>query len=95
MSLSSTTSLTAGSIWRSAAGEFHALGIPVNERLGRTFEALTIIERCFAGKEFSHRGKYFEFPNVCMTTTPVQQPGPPIWVASMGPPAARINIARG
>ena len=68
----------------SAAEEFRTFGIPFNERLGRTFEALRIIERCFAGEEFSHKGKYYEFPNVRMTTTPVQKPGPPIWVASMG-----------
>jgi alkanesulfonate monooxygenase SsuD/methylene tetrahydromethanopterin reductase-like flavin-dependent oxidoreductase (luciferase family) len=79
----------------SAAGEFRTLGIPVNERLGRTFEALTIIERCFAGEEFSHAGKYFEFPNLRMTTTPVQQPGPPIWVASMGPQSTRWTARRG
>ncbi|MBV9152548.1 MAG: LLM class flavin-dependent oxidoreductase [Alphaproteobacteria bacterium] len=79
----------------SAAGEFRTLGIPVNERLGRTFEALTVIERCFTGEEFSHRGKYFDFPNLRMTTTTVQQPGPPIWVASMGPQSTRWTARRG
>ena len=34
----------------SAAEEFRTFGIPFNERLGRTFEALRIIERCFAGE---------------------------------------------
>jgi alkanesulfonate monooxygenase SsuD/methylene tetrahydromethanopterin reductase-like flavin-dependent oxidoreductase (luciferase family) len=63
----------------SAPEEFHTFGIPFNERLGRTFEALSIVKRCFAGEEFSHKGKYYEFPNVRMTTTPVQKPGPPIW----------------
>src|SRR5437762_1210232 len=79
----------------SAAGEFRTLGIPVGERLGRTFEALTVIERCFAGEEFSHHGKYFEFPDLRMTTTPVQRPGPPIWVASMGPQSTRWTARRG
>ncbi|MBV8089021.1 MAG: LLM class flavin-dependent oxidoreductase, partial [Alphaproteobacteria bacterium] len=68
----------------SAPEEFRTFGVPFNERLGRTFEALRIIERCFAGDEFSHKGKYYNFPNAHMTTTPVQKPGPPIWVASMG-----------
>ena len=79
----------------SAAQEFHTFGIPFNERLGRTFEALRIIERCFAGEEFSHKGKYYEFPNVCMTTTPVQKPGPPIWVASMGEQSVAWTARRG
>jgi alkanesulfonate monooxygenase SsuD/methylene tetrahydromethanopterin reductase-like flavin-dependent oxidoreductase (luciferase family) len=79
----------------SAAGEFEAFGIPVNERLGRTFEALRIIERCFAGEEFDHQGKYFAFPHVRMTTTPIQRPGPPIWVACMGPQSVRWTARRG
>jgi alkanesulfonate monooxygenase SsuD/methylene tetrahydromethanopterin reductase-like flavin-dependent oxidoreductase (luciferase family) len=79
----------------SAAEEFHTFGIPFNERLGRTFEALRIIERCFAGEEFSHKGKYYEFPNVRMTTTPVQKPGPPIWVASMGEQSVAWTARRG
>ena len=79
----------------SAGEEFHTFGIPFNERLGRTFEALRIIERCFAGEEFSHKGKYYEFPNVHMTTTPVQKPGPPIWVASMGEQSVAWTARRG
>jgi len=79
----------------SAVEEFRSFGIPFNERLGRTFEALRIIERCFAGEEFSHKGKYYEFPNVRMTTSPVQRPGPPIWVASMGDQSVAWTARRG
>ena len=79
----------------SAAEEFRTFGIPFNERLGRTFEALRIIERCFAGEEFSHKGKYYDFPGVRMTTTPVQKPGPPIWVASMGEQSVAWTARRG
>jgi alkanesulfonate monooxygenase SsuD/methylene tetrahydromethanopterin reductase-like flavin-dependent oxidoreductase (luciferase family) len=79
----------------SAAEEFRTFGIPFNERLGRTFEALRIIERCFAGEEFSHKGKYYEFAHVRMTTTPVQNPGPPIWVASMDDQSVAWTARRG
>jgi alkanesulfonate monooxygenase SsuD/methylene tetrahydromethanopterin reductase-like flavin-dependent oxidoreductase (luciferase family) len=79
----------------SAAEEFRTFGIMFNERLGRTFEALRIIERCFAGEEFSYKGKYYDFPNVRMTTTPVQKPGPPIWVASMGDQSVAWTARRG
>src|SRR5207249_3290478 len=68
----------------SSPEEFRTFGIPLENRLGRTFEALRIIERCFAGEEFSHHGKYYDFPNVHLTTRPVQRPGPPILVAAMG-----------
>ena len=79
----------------SAPEEFRTFGIPFDQRLGRTFEALRVIERCFAGEEFSHRGKYYEFPNVRMTTTPVPKPGPPIWVASMGDQSVAWTARRG
>ena len=79
----------------SSAEEFRTFGIPFNERLGRTFEGLRIIERCFAGEKFSHKGKYYEFPDVHMTTTTVQKPGPPIWVASMGDQSVAWTARRG
>ena len=79
----------------SAPNEFESFGIPVEGRLGRTFEALRIIERCFAGEEFDHEGRYYTFRGICMTTTPVQRPGPPIWVASMGEQSVRWTARRG
>ena len=59
----------------SATEEFHTFGVPFRERLGRMFEGLTVIERCFTGEKFSHQGKYYDFPDVHMTTPTVQQPG--------------------
>jgi alkanesulfonate monooxygenase SsuD/methylene tetrahydromethanopterin reductase-like flavin-dependent oxidoreductase (luciferase family) len=79
----------------SAKEEFESLGIPFGERLGRTFEALSVIEKCFAGEEFSHDGKYYQFRDVRMTTTPVQPGGPPIWVASMGEQSVTRTARRG
>src|SRR5215468_3286725 len=68
----------------SSPEEFRTFGIPIENRLGRTFEALRIIERCFSVEEFSHAGKYYKFPDIHLTTRPVQRPGPPILVAAMG-----------
>jgi alkanesulfonate monooxygenase SsuD/methylene tetrahydromethanopterin reductase-like flavin-dependent oxidoreductase (luciferase family) len=79
----------------SSPREFNTFGVPIKNRLGRTFEALRIIERCFAGDEFSHTGKYYDFPDVHMTTTPVQRPGPPILVAAMGEQSVRWTARRG
>ncbi len=79
----------------SSPEEFRTFGIPIEGRLGRTFEALRIIERCFAGEEFSHQGKYYDFPNVHLTTRPVQRPGPPILVAAMGDQSVAWTARRG
>ncbi len=79
----------------SSPEEFRTFGIPIENRLGRTFEALRIIERCFAGEEFSHEGKYYRFANVRLTTRPVQRPGPPILVAAMGEQSVAWTARRG
>jgi alkanesulfonate monooxygenase SsuD/methylene tetrahydromethanopterin reductase-like flavin-dependent oxidoreductase (luciferase family) len=79
----------------SSPAEFRTFGVPIEGRLGRTFEALRIIERCFAGEAFSHEGKYYTFPDVHMTTTPVQRPGPPILVAAMGEQSVAWTARRG
>ena len=78
----------------SSPEEFRTFGIPIENRLGRTFEALRIIERCFAGEEFSHHGKYYDFPNVHLTTRPVQRPLP-ILVAAMGEQSVDWTARRG
>lgn len=65
--------------------ECAVFGIDPKESFGRTYEALEVIEKCFSDEEFTHQGRYFTFRNVKMTTKPVQQPGPPIYLAALGP----------
>ena len=64
--------------------EFESYGLDPSERWGRLFEALHIIRECFARDVYDHSGKYFTFPNVKMTTKPVQKPFP-LWVGGFGP----------
>src|SRR5215813_9114540 len=68
----------------SIVGEFETFGINPKERWGRMFETLEVVRRSFAEHSFDHSGRYFRFPNVRMTTRPVQQPFP-LWVATTGP----------
>jgi alkanesulfonate monooxygenase SsuD/methylene tetrahydromethanopterin reductase-like flavin-dependent oxidoreductase (luciferase family) len=76
------TGFAAGS--GSDAGEFESYGLDPKERWGRLFEGLSVIRKCFEQDVFDHNGKYFNFPNVRMTTKPVQQPFP-LWVGGFGP----------
>jgi alkanesulfonate monooxygenase SsuD/methylene tetrahydromethanopterin reductase-like flavin-dependent oxidoreductase (luciferase family) len=61
--------------------EFETFGIPPGERFGRTWEGIDIIERCLHGGEevFSHKGKYFDFPNVRWIIPPYQKRIPIFW----------------
>ena len=65
--------------------ECAVFGIDPKESFGRTYEALEVIEKCFTDEGFTHQGRYFTFRNVRMTTKPVQQPGPRIYMAALGP----------
>lgn len=75
--------------------ECAVFGIPKKEAFGRTYEAIEILQRCFADDEFSHHGRYFDYSGVRMTTKPVQAPGPPIYVAAMGPQSLERAGERG
>ena len=65
--------------------EFENFGIPSAEKNGRMWESIEFIERCFYGEAiFTHKGKYYEFPNITFTTKPVQK-RVPVWAGVMGP----------
>lgn len=75
--------------------ECQAFGVPAKETFARTYEALEVIEKCWTEEEFSHHGKYFHYDNVRVTTKPVQQPHPPIYMAARGPQSATRAAKRG
>jgi alkanesulfonate monooxygenase SsuD/methylene tetrahydromethanopterin reductase-like flavin-dependent oxidoreductase (luciferase family) len=75
--------------------ECAVFGIDRSEAFGRTYEALEVIQECFDEEEFSHDGRYFHFEGVRMTTKPVQKPGPPIYMAAMGPQSLKRAGSRG
>lgn len=73
----------------SIRGEFETFGVEPDERFGRTWEVMAFLERCYVSEEsFDHHGKYFHFPNLRMTTQPVQKPFP-LWFGGMGPQMLR------
>jgi alkanesulfonate monooxygenase SsuD/methylene tetrahydromethanopterin reductase-like flavin-dependent oxidoreductase (luciferase family) len=75
--------------------ECAVFGVPVEERYGRTYEALEILEKCFTQEQFDHRGRYYDFPGVRATTKPVQRGGPPIYMAALGPQSLARAGTRG
>lgn len=75
------TGLAVGS--GSIEDEFESYSLRSNERWGRLFEALQILRESYARDVYDHHGKYFSFPNIRMTTKPVQKPFP-LWVGGFG-----------
>jgi len=65
--------------------EFNTFRLDPKERIGRTWEAIELIERCFKETDtFSFKGKYFDMPEITFTTKPVQR-RMPIWWGGAGP----------
>lgn len=69
--------------------DFAAFEVPVAERATRTEEALAILRHCWSGQRFSYEGKHFHYKDTLITPTPLQKPGPPVWMASWTPPGLR------
>ncbi|MDJ0785238.1 MAG: LLM class flavin-dependent oxidoreductase [Myxococcota bacterium] len=47
-------------------------------------EGLAILDACFGGEPFEHRGEHFRIRSEGFVPRPVQRPRPPIWVAALG-----------
>lgn len=64
--------------------EFEGMGIDPKTDEPRLEEVIEILEAAFAGRPFSHRGKFYEIPEVHVTPLPVTPGGPPIMLAGDG-----------
>lgn len=63
--------------------EYDAFELPYAKRGARMTEALEILPAAWSGKPISHVGRQFEFHDVTVYPTPVQDPHPPIWVGAV------------
>ena len=62
--------------------EFDGVGVPMEEKLERYREAMEIIRGLWTTEEFSYDGKFWKVPRMTLVPRPIQQPHPPVWVAS-------------
>jgi alkanesulfonate monooxygenase SsuD/methylene tetrahydromethanopterin reductase-like flavin-dependent oxidoreductase (luciferase family) len=61
--------------------EHAVMGIKASERVGRLEEGIVILRKLFHEKKVSHHGRFYQFENVTVEPSPVQNPCP-IWIAS-------------
>lgn len=64
------------------AAEDAAFRVWEQEKVGRFLESLVIIERLWRGEVVDFDGRYFHLQGARASVTPVQRPGPPIWIAA-------------
>lgn len=75
--------------------EFITYGVDPAEMNQRSFEAIDWIQRAFREPEmFSHKGRFYDIPEMTFTTKPVQDPLP-VWWGGMGPKNQRRAAERG
>jgi alkanesulfonate monooxygenase SsuD/methylene tetrahydromethanopterin reductase-like flavin-dependent oxidoreductase (luciferase family) len=85
--------------------EFQQFGMTVEEAKERFWEGTEIIFKAWTEKEFSHKGKHFNYENISLYMQPLQKPMPPVWLAAssdetllkagtMGLPMMGIPFAR-
>ena len=77
--------LAVGAAWYEA--EHRQLGIdfpPVAERFDRLEDCLEIFTRLFTGEVVDYQGRAFSLAGAQLRPTPVQQPGPPVWIGGSG-----------
>ena len=66
-------------------GEFHRMGVPMDEASRRFEEGMKVLTRAWTATEpFDHRGEFWSFNDMTAQPRPVQQPHPPVFVAASG-----------
>jgi alkanesulfonate monooxygenase SsuD/methylene tetrahydromethanopterin reductase-like flavin-dependent oxidoreductase (luciferase family) len=61
---------------------YQGFNIPYAESRDRFLETLDILKKAWTLERFSHKGRYFEFNDVCVMPKPYQTPHPPIRMAA-------------
>lgn len=64
--------------------EFAGMGIDPATDEARLEEVHEILEKAFTGRQFSHRGRFYEVPELTITPAPFTDGGPPIMLAGDG-----------
>jgi probable F420-dependent oxidoreductase len=90
------TILATGIGW--SEGEYINLGYNFHNRGRRMDEALKVLRTCWRGREtISFKGEFYQFKNAYFSPLPLQEGGPPLWVAGNSSAALRraMNLADG
>lgn len=62
--------------------EFESFGIPMDDRIGRYEESISLIRRLWSGEQTTFDGDHFRLKDQRISLVPVQPGGPPIWIGA-------------
>jgi alkanesulfonate monooxygenase SsuD/methylene tetrahydromethanopterin reductase-like flavin-dependent oxidoreductase (luciferase family) len=75
--------------------ELEGFGIDPDDTRGMWEEALDVVVGAWTNDLFEHHGKYFHVPPRRVHPKPLQQPHPPLWVASTSPDSHALAGRKG
>jgi probable F420-dependent oxidoreductase len=78
----------AGSGW--SAGELRMFGVDARKRGRQMEEGIETVRRLWRGETVSLEGEFWQLEDVRVLPRPVQDPGPPVWLASFAPDDAVV-----
>jgi alkanesulfonate monooxygenase SsuD/methylene tetrahydromethanopterin reductase-like flavin-dependent oxidoreductase (luciferase family) len=85
----------AGDAVTTAAWERHGIRYPTGgARVAALDEALAIVGALWRGETVDADGPVFRLRGARVDPRPLQQPGPPVWIAAMGPRALALTARR-
>jgi alkanesulfonate monooxygenase SsuD/methylene tetrahydromethanopterin reductase-like flavin-dependent oxidoreductase (luciferase family) len=77
---------TTAAAWRS-----HSIPYPdAPTRVALVAETIDILERLWTGEAVDYDGRFYALRDARLVPSPIQKPGPPIWLAAMGPGALGV-----
>jgi len=81
---------TTAAAWRS-----HAIPYPdAPTRVALVAETIEILERLWTGEAVDYDGRIYTLRGARLEPPPIQKPGPPVWLAAMGPGALDVAARR-
>ena len=78
----------------SSTRDYHAVGIPFEERWKRIEEAVQAMRALWNREGPAFKGEFYSTEGIVLEPYPAQQPGPPIWIGSWGSEAGLRRTAR-
>jgi len=77
---------STASAWRS-----HGIHYPdAATRVALAAETIEILEKLWTGDAIDHDGRFYTLRGARLVPPPIQKPGPPVWLAAMGPGALAV-----
>ena len=66
---------------------YRAFGVEPEENEERFREGHDVLVKAWTEPEFSHRGRFLDVEDIRLVPRPLQDPHPPLWIATFGNPA--------